>query len=835
MFRSLFLSELRADLLYGLRWLRHSPGFAAAAVLSLTLAIGANTAIFSVLDQLVLRPLPVTNPDELVIVSKSKENDLFRHLFNDRDLEAFRRSAAFADIFGTASVRVAVETLVGGSEETLARGLLASGNYYSALGVRPAAGRLLQPADDEEGRAEPVAVLSYAYWQRHFGGDQALVGRLIRLNGHSFTVVGVSAAGFRGTEVGTAPDVVVPSGMRQQMMPDVNFSAKAVLPYLQVMARLAPGVTAEQALSDLHRVRELEAIQAGKAAFAASLGPQFVLDPGSHGMSEVRSRFAQPLAVLMVVVALVLLIACANVANLALARAETRRREFAVRMALGARPVRLVRQLVTESLVVAALGGVGGLALAWVGGGALAGWVAPGEADVFAITPDLRVLGFTALVTMAAGVGFGLAPAWSASRVNAVSAQRSGSTASDASRAQWRPRLGRLIVVGQVAVSLVLLVMAMLFVRTLSNLRDAGLGFVADDVLVMRLEPPGSGQKWLSAAPLDVFYRDALTRVRSLQGVEAASLAGEMPVSADDLLQAPIQVPGYIPEPDESVTARFISVYPDYFSALGISLLSGRDLQEADVSRAASRVAVINQLMAERYFGTIDPIGREFSEGWQGATFRVVGVVADVRDRSLREAPLPTAYMPFLQTPSKWGQMTLVARLDDTQPGPGLATRIRQEVRALEPTMAPPVIETLTDRIAAATRQERMVALVSSLFGLLGATLACVGLYGVVSYAASRRTGEFGVRMALGADGADVRRLVLVESLGVVTIGALIGLGGAAVVASGLGSMFFGLAPLDPASFAVATAGLGVLSLVAAYLPARHSARLDPLVALRRE
>jgi predicted permease len=373
----------------------------------------------------------------------------------------------------------------------------------------------------------------------------------------------------------------------------------------------------------------------------------------------------------------------------------------------------------------------------------------------------------------------------------------------------------------------------MLFVRTLSNLRDAGLGFVADDVLVMRLEPPGSGQKWLSAAPLDVFYRDALTRVRSLQGVEAASLAGEMPVSADDLLQAPVQVPGYVPEPDESVTARFMSVYPDYFSALGISLLSGRDLQEADVSPAATRVAVINQAMAERYFGTTEAVGREFTERWQNATFRVVGVVADVRDRSLREAPLPTAYMPFLQTPSKWGQMTLVASLDGAQPG--LATRIRREVRALEPTMAPPVIETLTDRIAAATRQERLVALVSSLFGLLGATLACVGLYGVVSYASSRRTAEFGVRMALGADASNVRRLVLVESLGVVAVGALIGLGGAAAAAAALGSMFFGLAPLDPLSFATATAALGVLSLVAAYLPARHSARLDPLVALRRE
>jgi predicted permease len=833
MFRSRFLSELRADVRYGLRWLRRSPGFAAAAVLSLTLAIGANTAIFSVLDQLVLRPLPVDRPDELVIVLKSNENDLFRNLFNDRDLEAFRRSEAFAGVLGMASVRVALETDARGAAETLARGLIASGNYYTSLGVRPAVGRLLQPADDEEGRAESVAVLSYSYWERQFGGDREVVGSQIRLNGHPFTVVGVSASGFRGTEVGTAPDVVVPSGMRQPLMPDVDFSAKAVMPWLQVMARLAPGVSVEQAASDLNRVRELEAIEAGKGAFASESGPQFQLDPGSHGMSEVRGRFAQPLVVLMGVVVLVLLIACANVANLALARAETRRREFAVRMALGARPVRLVRQLVTESLVVAGLGGIGGIALAWAGGGLLAEWVAPGETGAFALAPDLRVLSFTALVTMAAGIGFGLAPAWSASRVDAVAAQRSSSTAGNASRATWRPRLGRLIVVSQVAVSLVLLVVAMLFVRTLSNLRDADLGFVADDVVAMRLEPPGSGQKWLNAYRLHVFYTDALTSVRGLAGVESASLVGEMPVSADDLLQAPINVPGHVPRQDENATARFLSVYPGYFDALSISLLSGRDLEEADVGPYAPRVALINRAMADQYFGTAEAVGREFTERWQNETFRVIGIVDDVRDRSLREEPTPTAYMPFLGTPSKWGQMTLVARLDGAQPG--LASRIRREVRALEPSMAPPVIEALTDRIVAATQQERLVALVSSLFGVLGAALACVGLYGVVSYAASRRTAEFGVRMALGADAANVRKLVLVESLGVVGVGAVIGLGGAAAAASALGSMFFGLAPLDPASFAIATAGLLMLSLAAAYLPARHSARLDPLVALRRE
>ncbi|HSG00031.1 MAG TPA: ABC transporter permease, partial [Vicinamibacterales bacterium] len=823
-------SELLADLRYGLRRLRRSPGYAAAAVLSLTLAIGANTAIFSVLDQLVLRPLPVERPEELLIVASVKGDDR-GYLFSDKDLEAFRRSQALSEVFATASVRVAVETDAQGSIETLARGLMASGNYYTALGVRPAAGRLLHPADDEEGRAEAVAVLSHAYWHRQFGGDPALVGRRIRLNGRPFTVVGVSADGFRGTDVGSPPDVIVPAGMRQPLMPEVSFT-DFVLPYLRLMARLAPGVSAEQAASDLNRLLELQAVQGGGTKKGAGAGAvRVLLEPGAHGMSELRSRFSQPLVVLMGVVGLVLLIACANVANLSLARAETRRREFAVRLALGARPARLARQLLTESLVIAALGGAGGLALAWVGTSLLAGWVLPGEADALAHTPDLRVFGFTALITMAAGVGFGLVPAWTASRVDAINAQRS--TANDASRADWRPQLGRLIVVSQVAVSLVLLVIATQFVRTLANLEQTDLGFVADDALAMRLEPPGSGQKWLNADRLDRFYRDVLDRVRGLAGVERASLSGETPVSAEDLLQAPIQVPEYVPEPDEYVAVRFLSVYPDYFRTLGVPLLFGRDFGSDDGNPSASRVAVINETMAEQYFGTIDAVGREFTERWQHATFEVVGVVADVRDRSLREAPLATAYLPFLQTPSKWGQMTLVVRLDGNQPG--LAAGIRGEVRALEANMAPPSVERLTDRIAAATRQERLVALVSGLFGLLGATLACVGLYGVVSYGASRRTAEFGVRMALGADARDVQRLVLADSLAVVAAGALVGLGGAAAAAAALASMFFGLAPLDPVSFAAGTAGLAALSLIAAWLPARRSARLDPLTALRRE
>jgi predicted permease len=443
----------------------------------------------------------------------------------------------------------------------------------------------------------------------------------------------------------------------------------------------------------------------------------------------------------------------------------------------------------------------------------------------------LRVLAFTAIVSLATGLGFGLVPAWSASRVEATSAQRS--IASDAGRARWRPRLGRVIVGGQVAVSLILLVMAGLFVRTLSNLRDVDVGFATENVLAIRLEPPGSGQKWRNTRRLNRFYGDLMERVRQMPGVQEAGLVGDTPVSTASLLEVPVRVPGYVPDPDEKVLVRLIQSYPGNFSTLGIRILAGRDIEPADSSPDAPAVAVINQTMAERFFGSTQVVGRQFTEQWLDGTFRVVGVVADVRDRGLREAVLPTAYTPFVHTPSKFGPMTLLVRTGHDLEA--VSSRIRQEVRAVEPRMTPPITETLAHRLDAALRQERLVALVSSLFGTLGLTLACVGLYGVVAYSASRRRVEFGVRMALGASAANVRRLVLVESLLLVGVGALVGLLGAGVAARLLSNMFFGLAPLDPASFAAATAGLGALAFIASYLPARQSSRVDPVITLRLE
>lgn len=432
---------------------------------------------------------------------------------------------------------------------------------------------------------------------------------------------------------------------------------------------------------------------------------------------------------------------------------------------------------------------------------------------------------------MLSGIGVGLAPAWSATRVQAASAQRS--TGNDASHGEWRRRAGRVIVAGQVAVSLVLLVVALLFVRTVVNLRNTDLGFATSDVLTVRLEPPGSGQKWLYAERLNALYGDVLARVRELPGVKTASLSAETPLSADELLQAPVRVAGYVAPAGERPSIRLVSVFTGYFESLGIPLITGRDLLPSETTLGGPAVAVVNRAMAERYYGTTDVIGRQFTDGWLNQSFRIVGVAEDVRDRSIRQPAVPTAYLSFLRTPSKWGQMTLLTYANAGPPD--LPVQLQRAIRDLEPNTAALVVERLDARLADATRQERMLAGVSGLFALLGALLAGVGVYGVVSYSASRRTVEFGVRMALGAQSADVRGLVLRETAGMLGIGAFVGLLGAAGAASALGTMFFGLADFDLVSFVAAAAGLGALAFVAAWLPARRSARLDPVDVLRTQ
>jgi predicted permease len=842
------VDELRADTRYGLRWLRRSPAFASAAVLSLALGIGANTAVFSLLDAVLLKTLPVSDPDALVLAAY-KNNGEVGYALSYRMFDALRsRSQTFADVIAYSSFPASV-----GYEDTttpVVRGQLVSGNYYTMLGVPAALGRLILPEDDRAPGTGAVAVLSHSFWRRQFGGDRRVLNLVVRVNGYPFTIVGVSAPEFFGTRVGESPDISVPLTMHPQARPDVGESwiegEGSYQFWLEAMGRLRPGFSLLQAQAELRgmfqeQVREF-------VAFAGPKGQRFAtaqldLQPGSRGLSELRRRFSRPLGVVMAVVVLVLLIACANLANLLMARAAARQREIAVRVSLGAGRARLVRQMLTESLVLAVVGGSVGLLIAWWASQALAASLVEGAGQALSVSLDMRMLAFTLGMSMLTGMLFGLVPAIAASRVDPHAALKSGR---DAGLGRGRAGLGRLLVTTQVAASLLLLIGAGLFVRTLVNLQNLDVGFTRETVLMTRLEPRGSNQKNQQGDRLRLAYDDLVARVRALPGVRAASLSGSTPLGEQQVLSMEASVDGRGPKAGEDVTMRLMQIYPSYFVTLGVPMLAGRDLTLADNDpKAQPRVAVINETMARRFFGTPSAaLRREFKLGSSAirmppgrpplrVPFTVVGVVGDVRDRSLREPIGSMAYATFAQTPTGRGQMTLLVRV----PGDGKAitSPVREQVRVLDPAMPLRDIETVTHRVEASLRQERLVALLASGFGLLALLLASVGLYGVMAYGVARRRAEFGLRMALGARRGDVSWLVLRDTVRLIAFGVALGVP-MAIVASGLiARMLFGVTPTDPATLGAAVLVLAAVAMLAGYLPARRASRVDPLVALRHE
>jgi predicted permease len=887
-----YAEELRTDVRYGLRWLTRSPGFAAAAILSLGLGIGANTAVFSLLDTVLLKSLPVAQPESLAVMSYVTDHPadggepIYR--FTYRMFEALRRpGASLSGAAASAPFAVNVDAAgamagegdggagADGAATPSVQGQMVSGNYYTLLGVTAAAGRVIVPDDDRAPGASAVAVLSHTYWMRRFGGDPGAIGRVVRLNGHPFTIVGVSAAEFFGTHVGERPDITVPLSMQVQVSPETGASlidGQGVHQFwLEVIGRLQPGVSLSHAQAELagafrDPLKEFLDISGPKGQRMAKA--RFALEPGGRGLSELRRRFSRPLGVVMAVVALVLLIACANLANLLMARAASRQREMALRVSLGARRGRLVRQLLSESLVLAVAGGITGLFFAWWAGSALAASLGAGvgaaasaagsgagtgpaaaqgaglmssQAQSLNLAIDLRVLGFTAGVSLLTAMLFGLIPAIGASRIDPQAVLRSGNQP-DGGR--LRAGLGRLLVAGQVAASLLLLVGAGLFVRTLINLRDIDLGLTRDTILATRVEPRGSNQKGPNFDRLRAQYDDLLTRVRALPGVRGASLASVTPLGANETsLQGDVTAGSGAP-----VAMRWVQIFPEYFATLGTPVLAGRELAPSDNDRAMPRVAVINETMATRLFGSpTAAIGRAFyrtatlpgkaAPMVDSAGFTIVGVIGDVHDSRLREPIGAVAYSSYAHTPTGRGQMTLVVRMNGDGAGQaaGVMSVLRDELRRTDPSMPLRDIETVAYRLHTATHQERLVAALSGAFGVLALLLACVGLYGVMAYGVARRRAEFGLRLALGASRGDVSWLVLRETLAVIALGVAIGVPLALLASRFVSRMLFGLAPTDPVTIAAAVAVLALIATLAGYLPARRAARIDPLVALRHE
>ncbi len=838
-----WLERLRQDLRYGLRMLVKAPGLTAVVVLSLVLGIGANTAIFSLIDAVMLRILPVKDPRQLVALSYKKTKPVRGPTNSGYGMSlsylGFERLRAQNDIFSTVigfvplgftdeSVTVSID-----GQPSLAGGEMVSGNYFAGLGVSPFLGRTLTEGDEK--RSTRVAVLSFRYWTRQFGGNPAVLAKTITLGGESYTIVGVAPPEFFGVEPGRAPDFWVSLADEPGLKPwsvqaekgQSLFTAKDWW-WLMIMGRLKPGISQEQARAALEVW--LRRTLTGDVSLSEKDAQAFAIqvEPASRGLDNLREQFSQPLWILMAVVGLVLLIACANVAALLLARAQSRRREIAVRLALGASRSRLVRQLLTESLILAFAGGLGGLVFAGWGARVLLLLMSGGTSLPLDVHLNFAIVGFAAGASTLTGILFGLAPAIGSTRLSLTPTLKETASAAFQATRGPRSRLGKSLVVAQVAFSLLLVAGAGLFVRTLMNLEHEKLGFDPRGLLLFGIDPTQSGYE---GAELLSFYDRLLQRVRSLPGVQQASISAFTLISGW-VNTSSISIEGS--KPDQNSGVYWNPVGPNFLKTMRIRLLLGRDIREADTSTSA-RVAVVNQALARKFFGNDDPIGRSFSFGeTYKATeaYEVVGVVDDARYDRLRGEIPRTAYIPFCQA-GKPGPMHFEIR---TAGDPALLVPdVRRAVREMDSKLALSDVKTETQQIDEALVQEKLFARLASFFGALALMLAAIGLYGTMTYTVGRRTNEIGIRVALGAKRNQIVKMVLREALLLVAIGAGLGLPLALAGARLVSTKLYGLKASDPLTFSASITLLLAVATLAAYLPARRASRVDPMVALRYE
>ena len=834
------METLWQDLRYGFRVLRASPGFTAVAVLSLALGIGANTSIFTVVNAALLRPLPVNEPDRLVFAFNGTQANPYSTSAYLDYLEYRDKNEVFSDLVTYSIITVSARA---DDQSDLISGLIVSGNFFDLLGLRAALGRTFTTEEDKTPNTHPVAVISHGLWERRFGGDTQVIGQQIALNGHAFTVVGVTPAGFNGPEILENNDIYVPIMMQALVRPprggfsgDMNpdLLSRRGNRWLKMIGRLKPGVSLEQAQAGMTTIAAglAQAYPESNRNTIATLFPVSKIDPQGY------PQLVSVAGLLLAVVGIVLLIACANVANLLLARASARRREIAVRLAMGASRSRLVRQLLTESLLISLAGGVAGLLLALWTIDVLKSATPPD--GIFSFTLDYRldgrVLAFTFALSLATGVIFGLAPALQSSRPDLVPALKD--EASAAVQGHRRFNLRNALVVAQVALSLVLLIGAGLFLRSLNNAQAIDPGFAADKILDAQLNinllryTKAQGQQ---------FYGQVIERIEALPGVESASLARIVPMSGGGrnsgfLIQGQ-QRPDNVNRsdstglPDNAYTVNANVVGLSYFSTMGIPLLQGRDFNAQDNENAPLAV-IVNDALARRYFAGEDALGQRVSfRGANGPWSEIVGIVRDSKYRTLGENPRPTAYVPLAQNHETG--MTLHVR---TLGNPlSVAATVRREAQALDPNLAVTNVQSLSDVVGASLFAARMGAVLLAIFGFLALLLAAIGLYGVMSYTVSRRTREIGIRMALGAGTGNVLRLVLKEGLALVGGGVAAGLIVAAAATRLLASFLYGVSPLDATTFVAIPLVLALVALLASYLPARRAVKVDPMVALRYE
>jgi predicted permease len=828
--RNNMIMDLWQDLRYGLRQLRKHPGFTTVATLTLALGIGANTAIFSLLDAVLLRNLPVKNPEQLIELQTIYSSELTANKsynsFSYIALKYFREKTRSLSAMIASSNTQFYCAAEGASPERV-QGQYVTGDYFSVLGVGARLGRTITMADDRMESPTPAAVISDEYWSRRFGRDPGVIGKRIVIEEIPFTVVGVAPPEFFGTSVGRRVDLWAPLATETLIRrPSATLSAGPK--WLQLVGRMKPGFSLEQAKAELEthfRPAVLEPEMAlSRKGLPKELSWRLRVEPAGKGLSILRQQFSKPLLILMAVVGGVLLIACANLANLLLARAAARRREIAVRLALGAGRGRLIRQLITETLLLGFLGGGLGLLAASFGTRSLLRIMESGRADVqLNVSPDMRVMGFTALLSILTALLFGFFPALRASRADLTSALKEGGANGESGGS--RRALSRGLIVAQIALSLTLVVGAGLFLRSLRNLHAIDLGFKPEQALLATLDPSHSGR---AKDEIRALYSSLLEGLHSLPGVQSASRSWINPIAGGgSSLQ--VTVDGRVPTPEMRNEMFTNWVAPRYFETLGVPLLRGRDFDSRD-RPDSPKVAILNQKMARLYFGDEDPIGRRIRVGEQGDVREVIGVVGDANYLEIREQAPPTFYTSVLQG----GEGSEFAIRTTGDPST-LIPAVRREIESRAKGIAVVGIRPIMSQIDASIVEERLVALLSACFGCLALFIAAVGLYGVLSYAVARRTREIGVRMALGARATDVMRMILKEILTLSLIGLAIGLPIALAFGRLAADLLYGLSPFDPVTLCVSALVILAAALIAGYLPARRAATVDPMAALRAE
>ena len=841
---------LLADLRIGVRGLTKTPGFTAVALLSLALGIGANTAIFTLLNAVLLRPLPVPHPEQLLLFGRGRavgsmdgmptdSTDLFSYLFHR---QFTGRATSFSGVAAQSSIQMGSHISIAGGAMEHVHIDLVSGSYFNVLEVKPAMGRMIADSDDRAAGASPVAVASYGWFQRHFQGDPAAIGRSVHIQGHDYTIIGVAQAGFAGIAPAQPTDLWIPLSMEKEISPGWNGLADHDFQSLYLFGRLKPGVTATQAslatnvlfrqiirseyLGDNASAHDLAELQKARVDLTSAAG----------GLPGLKVRYAAPLSILMGIVALVLLIACANIANMLFARGVARGRELAVRQALGATRQRIVVQLLTESCLLSAAGAALGIVLAWRGLHLLLVLGSQGpETMPLDLSPDYRVLTFTLLITIVTALLFGIAPALRASRLELTPALRDGHGASSAAS---RGALSRSLIAGQIALSILLLAMAGLFVRSLHNLTQVDVGFDPRNVTVFSLD------EYTASLPLDErlvqLQQQIEQKVQALPGVESASFS--MFTFNQGMWSDGITMQGVPRNPTNSDDVLYNVIGTQYLKTVGIPLVAGRNFNARDNAKSP-RVAIVNETMARIFFENQSPLGHRFCLCDQNVgrdqkldfDVEIVGVVRDAKYVGLGERQHMAAYFPYAQRIQYFGNFSVKSAV----PSASLIPAVRRAIAEVNPDIAIAQVVPLAAEVQGSIATQRLIGWLSAFFAGLAVFLAAIGTYGLISYSVARRTNEIGIRVALGAQTGTLLWMVLRESLVLLGAGLVIGLPVAMAVTHGMASFLktqlFNVSAIDPVAFISAAVVVSAMTVAAAFIPARRAARVDPMTALRCE